>query len=158
MIGAYLGIAIGLLTSGLNFEMPKFFTDLVTVASNCQSAPAMLITGAVLANVPLKKLFTSWKPYVIGLIRLLVFPLVFAMLFAIIYLCGWRDQTFVQVAFVTIVSVGMPVGMNVVVYPELVGKDSTEGAKTCFISYVLALAVLPILYSLVIQALGVTYA
>ncbi len=157
MIGAYIGIALGLLSSGLKFEVPKFFNDLVTVAGNCQSAPAMLITGAVLANVPLKKLFTSWKPYVIGLIRLIVFPLIFALLFAIIYLLGWRSQTFLQVAFIAIVAVGMPVGMNVVVYPESVGKDSTEGAKTCFISYVLALIVLPLIFSLTINVLGITF-
>lgn len=157
MIGAYIGIALGLLKSGIGFELPKFFTDLFTIAGNCQSAPAMLVTGAVLAGLPFKKLFTSWKPYVIGTIRLLVFPLIFGALFALVYLIGWRDQTFMQIAFISILSVGMPVGMNVVVYPESVGADSTEGAKTCFISYVLALITLPIIFSVAMTVLGVTF-
>ena len=157
MIGAYIGIALGLLSSGIGFEIPKFFTDLFTIAGNCQSAPAMLITGAVLAGVPFKKLFTSWKAYVIGAVRLLVFPCVFAGLFAIVYLCGWQDQTFMQIAFISIISVSMPVGMNVVVYPESVGIDSTEGAKTCFISYVLALITLPIIYTVLLNVLNVSF-
>lgn len=157
MIGAYLGIALGLLTSGFNFTIPKFIEDLFTIAGNCQSAPAMLITGAVLAGVPFKQLFTSLKPYVVGVIRLLVYPLVFGALFAILYLLGWRDQTFMKIAFIVIISVGMPVGMNVIVYPESAGMDSTEGAKTCFISYILALIALPIVYSLVVSILNVTF-
>ncbi len=157
LIGAYIGIALGLLQSGVGFEIPKFFTDLFTAAGNCQSVPAMLITGSVLAGVPFKKLFTSWKPYVIGVIRLLVFPLIFSLLILIVYLIGWRDQTFMQIAFISILSVGMPVGMNVVVYPESVGADSTEGAKTCFISYVLALITLPIIFSVAMTVLGVTF-
>jgi predicted permease len=157
MLGAYIGIALGLLSSGLNFEIPKFFTDLFTIAGNCQSAPAMLITGAVLAGVPFKKLFTSLKPYLIGSIRLLVYPCVFAAIFALLYLIGWRDQTFMQIAFLSIISVSMPVGMNVVVYPESAGLDSTEGAKTCFISYVLAIITLPIIYTILLSVLNVSF-
>ena len=77
--------------------------------------------------------------------------------FAIIYLCGWRDQTFVQIAFISIIAVAMPVGMNVVVYPASAGKDSTEGAKTCCMSYILALITLPIIYTVLLSVLNVTF-
>ena len=39
--------------------------------------------------------------------------------------------------------------MITVVYPESCGMDSTEGAKSCFISYVLALGALPLVFMLV---------
>ncbi len=156
MVGVYVGIALGLLTSGLNFKLPAFFIKLVTPAANCQSVPAMLITGAALAGVPFGKLFTSWKPYLIGAIRLLVYPLIFGALFAIVYLCGWRDELFARVAFIAIIAVSMPVGMNTVVYPESVGMDSTEGAKNCFISYVLALVTLPVVFTVAQTLLGIT--
>ncbi|MBQ3493386.1 MAG: AEC family transporter [Clostridia bacterium] len=158
MIGLYVGITLGLLSSGLNFEIPKFFTDLIKKAGDCQSAPAMLITGAVLAKLSFKELFTSLKPYLIGLVRLVVFPLVFAGIFAIIYLCGWQDANFARIAFIAIISVSMPVGMNTVVYPESVGMDSTEGAKTCFISYVMALITLPVIYMVAMNVLNLTIA
>ena len=145
-LGAVIGIAIGL----LGIKLPTFISDFLTIAANCQSAPAMLLTGACLASVPFLKLFTSWKPYAIGLVRMLVIPLIFG---GILYIVGVRDIIFM----LTVVSVAMPVGMNVVVYPESCGKDGTEGAKTCFISYILALAVLPVVFTLisVITGLGV---
>lgn len=137
-IGSMIGIFLGLMP----FDMPKFVTDLLTVAGNCQSAPAMLLTGASLASVPLLKLFTSWKPYLVGAIRLLVIPFVFG---SVLYLLGIRDMIFM----LSVIAVAMPVGMNVVVYPESAGKDGTEGAKMCFLSYVLALGALPLIFTLV---------
>ena len=142
-LGAIIGILIGL----LNINLPDFIWDFLNVAANCQSAPAMLLTGACLASVPFLKLFTSWKPYVIGLIRMLIIPLIFG---GILFVFGVRDIIFM----LTVVAVAMPVGMNVVVYPESCGKDGTEGAKTCFISYILALAVLPLIFTLISMITG----
>ena len=157
MAGMYLGVALGLLSSGLGFAIPTYVTKLVTPAGNCQSVPAMLITGAALANVPLPKLFTSWKAYVIGLIRLLVYPAIIGAICAIVYLCGWQSELFRRVAFLSIIVVAMPVGMNTVVYPESVGIDSTEGAKNCFISYIMALATLPLVFSVAQLLLNVAF-
>ena len=40
-------------------------------------------------------------------------------------------------------------GENVVVYPESAGLDGTLGAKMCFISYVMALATLPVVFEVI---------
>ena len=139
-IGYVLGITLGLLP----FTMPDFILNVLNTAGSCQSATAMLITGAVLANVPMGKLFTAWKPYVIGVLRLLVIPLIVMGVFLLIHLCGVGGETFKGIATLCILASAMPVGMNVVVYPESAGLDSTEGARTCFISYILALGALPL--------------
>ena len=136
-IGTMLGVIIGLLP----FTLPTYITNLLYKAADCQSATAMLLTGAVLANVPFLKLFTSWKPYLIGFIRLLVIPLVLGVP---MYLLGIRGELFI----ISMACISIPVGMNVVVYPESAGLDSTVGAKTCFISYVLVVATLPWVFKL----------
>ncbi len=143
-IGTMLGLIIGLLP----ISMPAFAANLCNIAGNCQSAVAMLLTGAVLANVPFKKLFTSWKPYVIGVIRLLALPVIVGAIMVVINLCGVRGEVFMIIARLSIIAAAMPVGMNVVVYPESQGMDSTEGASTCFMSYILALGALPLVYML----------
>ncbi len=157
MLGAIIGVSLGLLTSGFNFSLPTVVNGVIEKAGACQSATAMLLTGAVLANVPLKKLFTSFKPYVVGVIRLVVMPLLFSGILAMLYLLGWQDATFMKIAMLTLIVVGMPVGMNTVVYPESAGIDSTEGAKTCFISYILALIAIPIVYSVAMSILTVSF-
>ncbi len=137
-IGTMLGVILGLLP----FTMPKYATNLLNLSGDCQSATAMLLTGSVLAGVPFLKLFTSWKPYVVGIIRLLLIP---AILGIITYLLGIRGELFV----IIMASISIPVGMNVVVYPESAGLDGTAGAKMCFISYVLALATLPVVFEII---------
>jgi len=52
------------------------------------------------------------------------------------------------ISVLAIMASAMPVGMNVVVYPESAGLDSTEGAKTCFISYILAVVLMPLMFML----------
>ena len=137
-IGTMLGVALGLLP----ITMPAYVVNLVEMAARCQSATAMLLTGSVLASVPFLKLFTSWKPYVVSAIRLLVIPI---LLGAITYLIGIRGELFI----IIMASISIPVGMNVVVYPESAGLDGTNGAKMCFISYVVVLATLPAVFEII---------
>ncbi len=154
MIGAYAGITLGLLSSGIGFTIPSIITDILQLAGNCQSAPAMLLTGAVLAKIPFKKLFTSWRAYVVGIIRLLVLPAIVGTVFFIIHLCGASGETFKLIFRLAIIVSAMPVGMNTVVFPESVGHDSTEGAKTCFMSYILALGAMPLVFTLMETVAG----
>ncbi len=142
----FIGTMIGLILGLLPITIPSFFINLLNVAGNCQSATAMLLSGAVLAGVPFIKLFTSIKPYLIGVIRIIGLPLITGGIFSLINLLGVSGDIFIIVARLSIIVSAMPVGMNVVVYPESKGIDSTEGAKTCFLSYILALGLLPLAF------------
>ncbi len=137
----FMGLMIGVIIGLLPISLPPYIVNMLDLAKNCQSPVAMLLTGAVLSSVPLLKLFTSIKSYVVGFVRLLVIPAVMGGLF---YLFGARGELLV----IAVASVALPVGMNVVVYPESAGLDGTEGAKTCFVSYVLALATLPLVFEI----------
>ena len=62
----------------------------------------------------------------------------------VIHLCGVSGEVYKTVFRLSVIVAAMPVGMNVVVFPESAGQDSPEGAKSCFISYILALGALPL--------------
>lgn len=143
-IGTIIGIIIGISP----ITLPKVISNTLSTVGACQGSTAMLLTGAVLANVPFKELFNAWKPYVFGVIRLVFVPLIIIGLLVVINLCGVHGELFKGVAVLAIIASAMPIGMNVVVYPESAGLDSTEGAKTCFISYVLAVAFMPLMFML----------
>lgn len=153
--GPFIGTMLGLLLGLLPFTLPKFFVDLASIAGNCQSATAMLLTGAVLANVPLLKLFTTVKPYIVGVVRLVVFPIVVGAICFAVHLFGVNGETFKTIFRLCVIISAMPVGMNVVVYPESCGMNSTEGAKMCFLSYIMALVTMPLIFML-IEAIVVT--
>ena len=52
---------------------------------------------------------------------------------------------------------GIPLGLNLVVYPESQGyeKQASENAKLCFVSYLLALLVLPCTFAILSKLAGI---
>ncbi len=139
IIAVFLGVAWGL--SGLT--LPGFITSALDTAAACQMPASMLLAGFLLGKFPLKKLLTGKKPYLICVVRLVGIPLVFG---AVMYLLGIRGQ----LLFLSLLFVTMPLGLNLVVFPESLGfeKDAENNAKLCFISFLMSLITLPCIFTL----------
>lgn len=140
-----IGIVLGL--SGI--RLPAFMDNAITVAGNCMSPCAMLLAGFMLGKFPLKDLLTGWRPYVYSAIRLIGIPLIFGV---VLFLLGMKNQYFMLPLLVA----GIPLGLNLVVYPESQGyeKQASDNAKLCFVSYLLALLVLPCTFALLTYWVG----
>lgn len=134
-----IGVLIGLVFGFLPFEIPSIVYTILTPASNCMSASAMILTGAILASLPFNELFKSKRAYILTFIRLIAIPVIGG---GILFLLGVSKEIFI--ASVSLLC--LPSGMNVVVFPESVGKNSIEGAKACFVSYIIALATIPTIF------------
>ena len=78
----------------------------------------------------------------LSLIRMVGIPLIFGV---VLYLCGIQGQYLFQ----PLLFVALPLGLNLVVFPESCGyeKEAGDNAKLCFISFILALGVLPCVFS-----------
>ena len=135
LVGAVIGL------TGL--QLPNVVKDALSGAGSCMSPCSMLLAGFMLGKFPLKQLFSGIRPYYLTAIRMIGIPIVFAV---ILFLCGMRDMYL----FLPLVFVCLPLGLNLVVYPESCGyeKDAGENAKLCFVSYVLALGILPCIFAL----------
>ena len=147
IIGTLIGITLGLLPIN---KSSQTFTDIVKIiepVGNCMSPCAMILTGIVLAKSPLKDLFSSVRAYLISLVRLVGIPLVAGAICILLKLVGVPKIVLLLAMCLSC----FPAGMNVVVYPESVGLDSSAGAKPCFISYILAIITVPIVLSLVLK-------
>ena len=136
--GSVIGAIIGL--SGIT--LPAVLSNVLTSAGNCMSPCSMLLAGFMLGKFPLKKLFNGIRPYYLTAIRMLGIPLLFG---AVLMLCGVRGMYL----FCPLVLVCLPLGLNLVVYPESYGyeKESGDNAKLCFISYLLELIILPFIFA-----------
>ena len=78
-------------------------------------------------------------------------PLVLGGLAYLLYATISLDKAVVVAIFCM---VSLPCGMNVVVYPESVGLDSTEGARACFVSYIMAIVTVPIVFTILDMLVG----
>ena len=136
-----LGVLIGMVLGLTELPLPGVVDDVLAGAAACMSPVAMLLAGFVLGAFPLKKLLTNGYAYLIGAIRLLGIPVVLG---AVLWLMGLRD---VWLLFPALIA-SLPLGLNLVVYPESQGIDASDNARLCCVSYLLSIITLPVLFSI----------
>ena len=145
VVGCLLGISGILETATQDVTVVNtvltFVNDTLSTASNCMSTVTMLLTGFVLGSFSLKDLFKSPVSYLIGVLRLMLMPAITA---TVLYFLGVRGLLFAIPVIIT----AMPVGMNTVLFTEAAGKDSSESARICFISYIMGIITVPLAFSL----------
>ena len=137
ILAVLCGLALGL--SGL--PIPTFLDDVLETAGNCMSPVAMLLAGFVLGGFPLGKLLSGWKGYWLSAIRLVGIPAVFL---SALLLCGAKGIWLLMPMTVA----AMPLGLNLVVYPESMGMDASDNARMCCVSYLLSIVVMPPFFAL----------
>ena len=136
-VGVLSGMVLGL----IGLPAPGFIDDVLKGAGDCMSPVAMLLAGFVLGSFPLGKLLSGFRAYWLSMIRLVGIPAVF---FAGLWLCGARDIWLL----LPLTVFAMPLGLNLVVYPESQGMDASDNARMCCVSYILAIVVLPLVFGL----------
>ena len=145
VISLVIGVAIGL----LGIRLPSFVSNALAGAGSCMSPCSMLLAGFMLGKFPLKNLLTGWRPYVYSAIRLILIPLIFGAVLLLLRMEG-------QFLMLPLLVAGIPLGLNLVVYPESQGfeKQASDNAKLCFVSYLLALLVLAITFAVLARLVG----
>ena len=137
ILAVILGCVIGL--SGL--KLPGLVSDVLSGAAACMSPASMLLAGFVLGGFPLKDLFKGKRSWFMSAIRLLGLPALFG---GVLWLLGMRGMWLA----LPVMILSMPLGLNLVVFPESQGIDASDNAKMCFVCNLLTIVVLPITFSL----------
>lgn len=135
--GMLLGMAIGL----LQIPVPAFLANAVTAAGNCMSPMAMLLTGIAVSAINLKETFKTKYIYILSFIRLVAIPATFSAVLSFIPMS--------QIAYIcAVVSISMPLGMNIVVIPSAYGQAKPIASGLVIISHILSCITLPVLFSI----------
>jgi predicted permease len=137
LVGAVIGL------SGLTPHIPASVKNVVEVSGNCMSPIAMLLTGMTVAESDLKKMLTAPRTYLLSAIRLLAFPIVFILIFALIPKGDIINNTFLISA---VAALSMPLGLNTIVVPKGYGKDTTDAAGMALISHTLSIGTIPLIF------------
>lgn len=137
ILAVILGCVIGL--SGL--KLPGLVSDVLSGAAACMSPASMLLAGFVLGGFPLKDLFKGKRSWLMSALRLLGLPALFG---GVLWLLGMRGMWLA----LPVMILSMPLGLNLVVFPESQGIDASDNAKMCFVCNLLTIVVLPVTFSL----------
>lgn len=143
-----IAIAVGMIFGLLELQLPDFLASACDLGASCMSPLAMLLSGYVLAKNPIGKMLADPKMYIASLIRLIGIP---AAAFGLMTLFGVRND----IVLIGCAMLAMPLGLNTVVFPEAFGGDSSTGAKSCFVSNLLSIITIPVMFGLLTMLTGV---
>ena len=138
----FIAMLIGMVIGLLNIDLPEWALSLINVSGDCMSPIAMILTGVVVSSISLKKTFTNVRIYIVSIIRLVIMPILFivtASLFDIpetIYICA-------------LCSLAMPLGLNTIVIPSALGKDTSVAAGMAVISHLLSCITIPLIFLII---------
>lgn len=142
-IAMLCGMAVGI----LSLPLPQGVTSAVSLLGDCMSPVAMLLTGLVLASVPLRWALSDRSVYIASTLRLLVLPLAFLGIFYLLDLP--RDLTICAIC-----TLSMPLGLNSVVIPSAYGKNSAVAAGMALVSHLCAIGTIPLIFFLLTKLFG----
>ena len=133
--GMLLGVLIGL----TNMPVPQFIRSAVAAAGSCMSPVAMLLTGMTIAQFNLREVLRIKGVYLVTALRLIVFPLLFLGVMVLIPM----PEVFATCA---ICSLAMPLGLNTIIIPSALGKDTKVASGMALVSHILSCLTIPVVF------------
>lgn len=130
-----LGIGAGL--SG--FAVPAFIIDILEKSTACLGPVSMLLTGIVVAELPIKRVVGNIRVYITIAVRMVIFPL---LLYVV--LSRFCSESITQTI---VLFYAMPCGLNTVVFPKLLNENCETGMGLALVSTVAACITLPVVLS-----------
>jgi len=136
-----MALILGILAGISEIKIPAVAESVINSAKACMAPSAMILTGFVLAATPIKPLLKDFKLYIAAIVRGIIIP-------GTALLILWALKAPAQCIVITVATLSMPMGLNSVVFPEAYGGDGLTGAKTSFVSNLLSLITIPLMFVL----------
>ncbi len=127
----------------LNMSMPTVLFNVFDYLGSMTTPASMLIIGSTIACYPLKKVFVSWRLYIMSVIKQLAFPFVLWLII--------RDLPIDPMMIgVTVMLTAMPVATNCTMFCHEYNADAELASAAVFLSTVISVVTIPIISSILV--------
>ncbi len=143
---ATIALIIGLLFFIFKVELPRFIYEPFHGIGQSTIFLSMIYTGAILSQVKVKSVLLNYRSYIICFNKLILCPIIFIFIFKLILSFGIEIS---QAAIIcSILEIATPCMIIVSVLTEELGLNSKQSVENIFISSVLSIFTLPLIYYL----------
>ena len=129
---------IGMLFFFTGISIPSPVYDVMNYLGSTTTPLAMVVTGSLLATMPVSNLFSDFRIYILSAFRLLIIP-------AVVWLVISPFTTDPVIFAVPVLLAAMPAAANSVILAEEYNADSTLASKGVFITTLLSIVTIPVL-------------
>lgn len=138
-----LSLLLGILLFCFEIPVPAIASDLLAALSALNAPLAMVILGVYLAQTDPKTLFNDPHLYVVAAARLVLIPLLTILVLKLL------PAEYAAIATTLVIVAAAPIGSNVAVYAQKLGKDYAYAVRGVCLSTLLSAITMPLLMLLV---------
>lgn len=138
-----LSLLLGILIFCFEIPIPAIASDLLAALSALNAPLAMVILGVYLAQTDPKTLFNDPHLYVVAAARLVLIPLLTIRVLKLL------PAQYAAIATTLVIVAAAPIGSNVAVYAQKLGKDYAYAVRGVCLSTLLSAITMPLLMLLV---------
>ncbi|MFO7153771.1 MAG: AEC family transporter [Caldicoprobacter oshimai] len=133
-----ISVAVGMILFLLQLRLPAPLYNAASMVGSMTSPLSMLIVGALLANMPIKKMFLGFPVYYGSVVRLIFLPV---LVLAVLRFFALPDDILRTCVILT----AMPAAVNTVIFAEKYGGDAELASRFVGISTMLSVVTIPLI-------------
>lgn len=134
-----LSLLLGMLIFCFELPVPAIASDLLAALAALNAPLAMVILGVYLAQTDAKTLFNDPHLYVVAAARLVLIPLLTAWMLKLL------PAQYAAITTTLVIVAAAPIGSNVAVYAQKLGKDYAYAVRGVCLSTLLSAITMPLL-------------
>lgn len=134
-----LSLLLGMLIFCFELPVPAIASDLLAALAALNAPLAMVILGVYLAQTDPKTLFNDPHLYVVAAARLVLIPLLTARMLKLL------PAQYAAITTTLVIVAAAPIGSNVAVYAQKLGKDYAYAVRGVCLSTLLSAITMPLL-------------
>lgn len=138
-----LSLLLGILIFCFEIPVPAIASDLLAALAALNAPLAMVILGVYLTQTDPKTLFNDPHLYVVAAARLVLIPLLTILVLKLL------PAQYAAIATTLVIVAAAPIGSNVAVYAQKLGKDYAYAVRGVCLSTLLSAITMPLLMLLV---------
>lgn len=134
-----LSLLLGMLIFCFELPVPAIASDLLAALAALNAPLAMVILGVYLAQTDARTLFNDPHLYVVAAARLMLIPLLTAWMLKLL------PAQYAAITTTLVIVAAAPIGSNVAVYAQKLGKDYAYAVRGVCLSTLLSAITMPLL-------------
>ena len=139
-----ISIIVGAILFICKIQLPSGVQDVLDMMNNMIGPIGMLLAGMVIADVPLKTVFTKKRNYVSTVLRLVIYPIFILILMKVIYtLAGLNDSK--QILLTVYIASITPACATVTSMAQLYDKDAAYASSLYVLTTLLSIVTMPVM-------------
>ena len=138
-----LAFFVGLLLYFLPITLPSLVENAIGAIAGCNAPVAMVVLGVLLGNISPRKMFFSGEAWAVSGVRLLLIPLLTALVLMIFPSVPTAMKSAILIA------AAAPVGSNLALYVQRQKGDAQAAAGIVCLSTILSIVTMPLIMLLV---------